>query len=182
MLIALPSSGVHSNGFSLVRKCVERSGLRWSDPCPFHSSPDTDLATALLTPTRIYVKQLLPLVRKGLLKGMAHITGGGLLDNLPRILPAHLAAKVDIAAAGWKLSPVFRWLQEIANLPQDELLRTFNCGLGMVLAVGRDEVEIVLKELELADDGLGGQPLVLGELVNREQPESSQVIVIGDLF
>ena len=110
-LLGLRSSGVHSNGYSLVRKCVERSGLAWTDPSPFQPELGLSLGDALLCPTKIYVKALLPLVKEGLVKGMAHITGGGLLDNLPRVLSEDLVAVVDVAASGWELSPVFRWLQ-----------------------------------------------------------------------
>ena len=103
VLIGLRSSGVHSNGYSLVRKCVEKSGLTWEDPAPFQ--PEAPLGHALLAPTRIYVAALLPLIKNGLLKGMAHITGGGLLDNLPRVLPDSLAAEVDPALGDWTLPP-----------------------------------------------------------------------------
>lgn len=141
VLIGLRSSGVHSNGYSLVRKCVERSGLSWHDPAPFQ--PSDTLGDALLCPTKIYVANLMPLVKSGLLKGMAHITGGGLLDNLPRVLPDHLAAVVDLPSSGWELPPVFKWLQTLAHLPQNELLRTFNCGVGMVLVVCPTHVDEV---------------------------------------
>jgi phosphoribosylaminoimidazole synthetase len=196
VLLALPSSGVHSNGFSLVRKCVERSGLQWSDQCPFVSE-SCSLSEVLLSPTKIYVKQLLPLIKSGLLKGMAHITGGGLLDNIPRMLPENLAARLDfpqLLATGWTLPPVFRWLQEIAKLPQDELLRTFNCGVGMVLAVEKSLAASVLAELaqrvqdeELEEGGSSGRvmksglPMILGQIVSKPADCSSQVIVIGSI-
>ena len=153
VLIGLRSSGVHSNGFSLVRKCVERSGLAWSDPSPFSpKGSNTPLGQALLTPTRIYVSVLLPLIKAGLIKGMAHITGGGLLDNLPRVLPDDVTAVVEAEAAGWALPPVFKWLQSICNLPQHELLRTFNCGIGMVLVVGADRAAEVCSRLRAAGE------------------------------
>ena len=194
VLLALPSSGVHSNGFSLVRKCVERSGLLWSDQCPFVSDPRS-LAEVLLTPTKIYVKQLLPLIRSGLIKGMAHITGGGLLDNIPRMLPEHLAARLDfpqLMATGWALPPVFRWLQDIANLPQDEMLRTFNCGVGMVLAVEKSLAASIFEELkqkvleEAIDSSRTGDmtsklPMILGQIVLKPE-KSSQVIVTGTII
>lgn len=172
VLLGLASSGVHSNGYSLVRKCVERAGLKWTDPCPFEA--DVTVAEALLRPTRIYVKQLLPLIRRGLVKGLAHITGGGLLDNLPRMLPDDLAALVDVEAAGWTLPAVFAWLQRVAGLSQQELLRTFNCGVGMVLAVDGDRLGQVLGELRAA----GEEPLMLGVL-GRRQGEQAQVVVTG---
>eukprot|EP01039_Chlorochromonas_danica_P009330 gene9328-10298_t len=174
VLLGLPSSGVHSNGYSLVRKCVERSGLTWSAAAPFQ--PSLSLAEALLVPTRIYVKALMPLIKKKVVKGMAHITGGGLLDNLPRILPESLAALVDVKQSGWQLPPVFQWLQSIANLPQQELLRTFNCGIGMVVVVGREDVEEVIADLEQDC----GPVLRLGELIAKPV-NSEAVIVEGEL-
>lgn len=186
VLLGLTSSGVHSNGYSLVRKCVEKSGLPWTDAAPF--APTQTLGEALLTPTRIYIKALLSIVRRGLVKAMAHITGGGLLDNLPRVLPEGLCAVVDIPQSGWTLPPVFAWLQEIANLPQSELLRTFNNGIGMVLVVSSElaaEVTSILTtecnepsvyhlgQLHSVDDATlvhlgittdGGQVKVVGEL------------------
>jgi phosphoribosylaminoimidazole synthetase len=177
VLIALPSSGVHSNGYSLVRKCVERSGLGWGDPCPFEAGPVT-LAEALLRPTKIYVKQLLPLVKKGWVKGMAHITGGGLLDNLPRVLPQDLCAEVHLLEARWLLPPVFKWLQDQARLPQEEMLRTFNCGVGMVLVVGADLVDLVLEEVTKTGEN-DASPMVLGKLIKRAEPDMAQVKIIG---
>lgn len=151
VLIALPSSGVHSNGFSLVRKCVERAGLSWDSPVPFlHGESEhgggATLGEALLTPTKIYVKELLPLVRRKLIKAMAHITGGGLLDNIPRVLPPGLKAVLQLTDGS--LPPVFRWLQSIAHLPQEELLRTFNCGIGMVLVAAPSDVPAIMHALE----------------------------------
>lgn len=172
VLLGLVSSGVHSNGYSLVRKCVEKSGLSWASPAPFCATDTTQrtitLGEALLTPTRIYVPTLLPLIRRGLLKGMAHITGGGLLDNVPRILPDHLCAVVDIAQAGWSLPPVFSWLQAIANLPQSELLRTFNNGLGMVLLVS-PELEAQVTQALISEYN---EPVVyrLGQLYEYTDP------------
>jgi phosphoribosylamine--glycine ligase/phosphoribosylglycinamide formyltransferase/phosphoribosylformylglycinamidine cyclo-ligase/phosphoribosylamine--glycine ligase/phosphoribosylformylglycinamidine cyclo-ligase len=176
VLIGLRSSGVHSNGYSLVRRCVDKSGLSWNDPCPFENG--TSLGEALLRPTRIYVKALLPLIKSELLKGMAHITGGGLLDNLPRVLPHGVEAVVDMDASGWKLPPVFSWLQSIANLPQDELLRTFNCGVGMVLVVAPSNVHAVLKALAALNEP---EPLLLGELRVSSGSSEPQVRVVGTL-
>jgi formyltetrahydrofolate-dependent phosphoribosylglycinamide formyltransferase len=172
VLLALPSSGVHSNGYSLVRKCVDKARLDWTAPAPF--APGCTLAEALLVPTKIYVQALLPLIRAQKIKGMAHITGGGLLDNVPRVLPEHLAALVDIVQSGWKLPPVFQWLQSIAHLPQYELLRTFNCGVGMVLVVDRDEA--LLKEVRATLP----EALLLGSIVARPAG-ADQVLVLGEL-
>jgi phosphoribosylformylglycinamidine cyclo-ligase len=144
VILALPSSGVHANGFSLVRRVVEETGLRWSDPAPF--AQDATLGQALLTPTRIYVRQILETIRRtGAVKALAHITGGGLTDNIPRVLPPGLAAEIDLGALS--LPPVFAWLQHEAGLDQSEMLRTFNCGIGMVLIAGASELEGVLRTL-----------------------------------
>ncbi|RKO99605.1 hypothetical protein CXG81DRAFT_27653 [Caulochytrium protostelioides] len=136
VLIGLPSSGVHSNGFSLVRKIVERAGLPYTDPCPWQ--PGTSLGAALLTPTRIYVTSVLPLVAADRVKGLAHITGGGLIENIPRALPKGAVAHVDTLR--WELPPTFRWLQQQGGLDPLEVARTFNCGIGMVLVVAADDV------------------------------------------
>ncbi|GAN53867.1 phosphoribosyl formylglycinamidine cyclo-ligase [Tanticharoenia sakaeratensis NBRC 103193] len=141
-LIALPSSGVHSNGFSLVREVVRRSGLDWSAPAPFDA--DKTLGQALLTPTALYVKPVLALHRAGLLHACAHITGGGLPGNLPRILPADLRA--DIEPGSWPVPPVFGWLAQTGQIAADEMLRVFNCGVGMVLVT--DRPDDVLRQLQ----------------------------------
>ncbi len=133
VLLGLASSGVHSNGYSLVRKIVEHSGLGWDAPAPF--SPES-LGEALLTPTRLYVRAGLAAHRAGGLHALAHITGGGLTENLPRALPEGLGAAVDLSA--WALPPVIRWLAEQAGLDEAEMLKTFNCGIGMVAIVASD--------------------------------------------
>lgn len=178
VLIGLRSSGVHSNGYSLVRKCVEKSGLKWTDPAPF--SLELSLGEALLTPTRIYVKSLLPLIKGGYLKGLAHITGGGLLDNVPRILSADQIANIIIASSGWSLPPVFAWLQSIANLPQSEILRTFNCGVGMVIVVNSHDVDTVLSRLR-ETEGEYFPPYMLGTIEKRIDVNSPQVQVTGEI-
>ena len=129
-LIGLASNGVHSNGYSLVRKVVEKSGLGWGAASPFGEGT---LGAALLAPTRLYVKQALAAVRAGGVHGLAHITGGGLTENLPRVLPEGLGAEIDLTA--WRLPPVFAWLNEVAGMEQAELLKTFNCGIGLILVV-----------------------------------------------
>ncbi len=143
VLIGLASSGPHSNGYSLIRKIVERSGLGWQDPAPFN--PGQSLGRALLEPTRIYVRPLMPIIKDGAIKGLAHITGGGLLDNIPRMLPANLSPDIDYDA--WTLPPVFTWLQDGGNLSEREMRRTFNCGIGMVLCVDKDNAQSVIKAL-----------------------------------
>lgn len=147
VLLALASSGVHSNGFSLVRKIVEASGLDWSSPAPF--AQGMTLGEALMTPTRIYVKPLLAAIAAtgGGIKALAHITGGGLPENLPRVLPEGLAARIDLSAIA--VPPVFGWLAKTGGVVQSEMLRTFNCGAGMVIAVdaaAADAVSAALAE------------------------------------
>ncbi|MEX2642268.1 MAG: phosphoribosylformylglycinamidine cyclo-ligase [Acetobacterales bacterium] len=157
VLLGLASSGIHSNGYSLVRKLIERDGLDLGEPAPF--AADEPLGRALLTPTRIYVASVLPEVRAGRIKGLAHITGGGLVENLPRILPDTVAAEID--AAAWPLPPVFRWLKRAAALDDRELARTFNCGVGMVVVVGAENAERTAGALRAG----GETVLPLGSLV-----------------
>ncbi|MEJ6707814.1 MAG: phosphoribosylformylglycinamidine cyclo-ligase [Amylibacter sp.] len=142
VLIGMPSSGVHSNGYSLVRKIVERSGLAWDAPCPFG---DGTLGEALLEPTRIYVRAAVAALETGGLHGLAHITGGGLTENLPRALPNGLGAKIDLDA--WTRLPVFDWLINGAGLEQAEALKTFNCGLGMIAIASADQADDVIAAL-----------------------------------
>ena len=144
VLLGLPSSGLHSNGFSLVRRIVAASGLALDAPAPF--APDITMGEALLEPTRIYVKPLLALHRAGLLKAAAHITGGGLPGNLPRVLPEGVAAVVE--AGSWPVPPVFPWLARTGQVAEDEMLRVFNCGLGMVLVVGTDDADPAILALQ----------------------------------
>src|SRR6185312_11162643 len=135
------SSGIHSNGFSLVRKLCERAKMPFDFPSPFETSAPS-LGRALLTPTRIYVKPLLKALRDpGGILAMAHITGGGFTDNIPRVIPGHLTAKIDLSRV--VAPPVFRWLAEVGDLTQAEMLRTFNCGIGMVLIVEPEKTDAV---------------------------------------
>jgi phosphoribosylformylglycinamidine cyclo-ligase len=130
-VLGLASTGVHSNGFALVRRIVAGAGLGWDAPAPF--APASTLGAALLAPTRIYVRALLALHRAGLLKAAAHITGGGLSGNLPRVLPDGVTAVLD--AACWKVPAVFGWLAGAGGVAAEEMLRVFNCGIGMALVV-----------------------------------------------
>lgn len=136
VLLGLGSNGIHSNGYSLVRKIVDQSGLGWDAPCPFG---DGTLGQALLAPTRIYVQPALAAYWAGGLHALAHITGGGLTENLPRALPDGLGAKVDLGS--WSLPPVFRWLVDQGGMSEPELLKTFNCGLGMIAIVESDQAQ-----------------------------------------
>jgi len=161
VILALPSSGVHANGFSLVRRVVKKTGLDWSDPAPF--APGMPLGAALLTPTRIYVRQLLETIRgTRAVKALAHITGGGLTDNIPRVLPKGLAAEIDLGA--FTLPAVFAWLMLEARLDQAEMLRTFNCGIGMVVVVRSGDVKRVQKHL-------GREAKPIGAIVARKRGE-----------
>ncbi|UWR65890.1 phosphoribosylformylglycinamidine cyclo-ligase [Phaeobacter inhibens] len=143
VLLGLASDGVHSNGYSLVRKLVEVSGLGWDADCPFGEGT---LGEALLTPTRLYVKQCLAAVRTGGVHALAHITGGGLTENLPRVLPEELGADIDLNA--WELPPVFKWMAETGGIAEAEMLKTFNCGIGMILSVSADRADELVKVLE----------------------------------
>ena len=157
-LIGIASSGPHSNGYSLIRKIVERSGLAWDAPSPF--SDGQTLGQALMTPTKLYVSTLLPLLREGIVTGLAHITGGGLTENTPRMLPKSLTAQIDMQA--WPRPEVFKWLQEMGGVAEPEMQRAFNCGIGMVLAVKPDDMTDVLAKLEAA----GETAWVIGQLAD----------------
>jgi phosphoribosylformylglycinamidine cyclo-ligase len=161
VVIGLPSSGVHSNGYSLVRKLVAQEGLTWAAPAPF--AKHRTLADALLEPTRIYVKPILQALRatggggpNGAIKGLSHITGGGLSENIPRVMPAGLAVHADLDA--FQAPAVFGFLQRAANLDDTEMLRTFNCGIGMVIIAGKSQADSVITALKSA----GEKPLVIG--------------------
>jgi phosphoribosylformylglycinamidine cyclo-ligase/phosphoribosylamine--glycine ligase/phosphoribosylglycinamide formyltransferase/phosphoribosylformylglycinamidine cyclo-ligase len=156
LLIGLGASGPHSNGYSLVRKVVERSGLSWDAPAPF--AEGLSLAQAVMAPTRIYVKPVLPLLKAGLVKGGAHITGGGLIENPPRAIRDGLVPRFDWDA--WPLPPVFDWLQRTGGVSDHELRRTFNCGVGFVLIVAARDAHAVLAALLNA----GEEAFVCGEL------------------
>ncbi len=157
LVLGLASSGLHSNGFSLVRKVVERTGLAWSAPAPFARA--MPLGDALLVPTRIYVKSVLAAVRQGQVKALAHITGGGLIENLPRVLPQGCAAEIDVTA--WKLPPVFAWLKQQGGLAPLELARTFNCGVGMMAVVAEERASAAERILTEA----GEQVTRIGRIV-----------------
>jgi phosphoribosylformylglycinamidine cyclo-ligase len=158
VLIGLPSSGVHSNGFSLVRRIVEKSGVKLDAKAPFDGSKS--LGEALLIPTRIYVKSVLAAIKAASgIKALAHITGGGFVDNIPRVLPENTAAKVDLTKI--PVLPVFKWLAKEGGVAELEMLRTFNCGIGLILAVEAAKSGDVAKALQAA----GEKPISLGEIV-----------------
>ena len=146
VLLGLASDGVHSNGYSLVRRIVDDSGLRWGDACPW---AEGTLGAVLLTPTRLYVKAALAAITAGGVHGFAHITGGGLTENLPRVLPKGLGAKVDLNS--WDLPGVFQWLKDQGRMSEAEMLKTFNAGIGMVVVVSSDSLVEVTSALQ--DEG-----------------------------
>ncbi|PCH93042.1 MAG: phosphoribosylformylglycinamidine cyclo-ligase [Rhodobacteraceae bacterium] len=153
ILIGLPSSGIHSNGYSLVRKIVKMAGLDWNDPSPFG---DGLAADALLEPTKIYVRPAVAALETGKLKALAHITGGGLTENLPRALPDGLGATIDLDT--WVRLPIFNWLIEQAGLAQAEALKTFNCGIGMIAIVAPDDAT----QIEEIFSAQGIEPVRIG--------------------
>lgn len=148
VLLGLASSGFHSNGYSLVRRIVADRGHRLDRPAPFDHG--VLLGRALLEPTRIYVKSLLPLIRAGKINALAHITGGGLLENVPRVLPEGLHARIDVGA--WDLPNIFAWMQAQGHIEPAEMARTFNCGIGMVVAVAAHDMEAVTEALRAAGE------------------------------
>lgn len=159
VIIGMASSGVHSNGYSLVRKVVEHARVDYRQPAPFE--PSVLLGRALLRPTRIYVRSCLALHRERLVKALAHVTGGGIIDNLPRVLPEGHSAQLD--ARRWPLPPVFGWLQRAGGIPLGDLLRTFNCGIGMAAVVAATNADRVLSVLR----STGESAWEIGRIVRR---------------
>lgn len=165
VVLGLPSSGVHSNGYSLVRRIVALSGLSWEAPAPF--APERTLAEALLTPTRIYVKSLLAALKAAPgIKALAHITGGGFPDNIPRVLPDELGVDLDLSAI--PVPPVFGWLAQAGGVAEREMLRTFNCGIGMIVVAEAAQADAVMAALTEA----GEKPVRLGEVTARGADEA----------
>ncbi len=159
VLIGLASSGVHSNGYSLVRRLVTEAGLAWDAPAPFANG--RTVAEALLTPTRIYVKPILAGLKAtggggpgGAIKALSHITGGGISENLPRVLPNTVASRIDLSA--WTPPAVFGWLAKTGRLDDAEMLRTFNCGIGMIVVAAKANAGNVLAVLRAAGESACG--------------------------
>ena len=167
VVLGLASSGVHSNGFSLVRKVVERTGLNWYDPAPFNS--DQTLAGAFLIPTRMYVRSCLAAIDTGGVKALAHITGGGLSENLPRVLPSDTAIKLD--AANWPGLDVFKWIKREGDIEEAEMFRAFNTSIGMAIIVQADSVDRVTEALTSAGESV----YQIGAVVDRA--DGPQVII-----
>ncbi|MFA5593462.1 MAG: phosphoribosylformylglycinamidine cyclo-ligase [Micavibrio sp.] len=175
VIIGLPSSGIHSNGYSLVRRIIEtaRKG-DYDSPAPFAAGQT--MGEALLTPTRIYVKPILQALkrRKGAIKGMAHITGGGLSENIPRILPANTCARLD--AAAWERPAIFGWLAQAGALEAADMAKTFNCGIGMALVTAAEEAETVMGILKEA----GESPVKIGAIITCEGGANAASILIDN--
>lgn len=160
VLLGLASSGVHSNGYSLVRHIVMQQNLNYGSPAPFNTK--LSLAEGLLAPTKIYVKSCLAAIKSGGVHALAHITGGGLLENIPRVLPKNLAVRIDIGS--WHVPPVFDWLKQAGNMHDAEMWRTFNCGIGMVLAVDKAKAKKIAAILKKS----GEKVFTIGEVVSRK--------------
>jgi phosphoribosylformylglycinamidine cyclo-ligase len=172
VILGLASSGVHSNGFSLVRKVVAKTGLPWTAPAPF--APTQSLGDAILEPTRIYVKSCLAAIRETkAVKGFAHITGGGFPDNIPRVLPKGLGARIDLTKV--VVPPVFKWLANAGDIAQNEMLRTFNCGIGMIVVVAPKDATAVTDAFKRA----GEEVTTLGNVIRAA--EEPRVVYDGTL-
>ncbi|UTW53886.1 phosphoribosylformylglycinamidine cyclo-ligase [Kordiimonas sp. SCSIO 12610] len=156
VLIGLKSSGIHSNGYSLVRRIIDDKGYNYQSPAPFDEK--TSLGEALLTPTRIYVKSCMALVKAGYAKAFSHITGGGFLENVPRVMPENTLAKIDSSA--WDLLSIYSWLQNEGNIETREMARTFNCGIGMVIVVSQENADAALELLSKA----GEDAVIIGSI------------------
>jgi phosphoribosylamine--glycine ligase/phosphoribosylformylglycinamidine cyclo-ligase len=164
VLIGIKSNGFHSNGYSLIRKIVDLKDLNYADPAPWDS--ETTVGEELLRPTRIYVKPVIGLVKQGLIKGLSHITGGGLAENIPRMIPEHLSAEIDVC--NWEQTPLFTWFRKAGSLSPHEYARTWNTGLGLVLVVSLEDQQAVLESLEQD----GEKAMVIGRLVSRGSSSS----------
>lgn len=172
VLLGLSSSGLHSNGYSLVRAVVEKAGLSYDQPAPFAN--DQSLGEALLTPTKIYISQCLPAVRGGLLKGLCHITGGGFVENVPRVLPDGAGARLD--ASRWPMPPVFTWLAQSGPVSGQEMIRTFNCGIGMIAIVAADKADRAMEALATVE----GSVHRIGE-ITAWSPDSGPRVTVSAL-
>lgn len=173
VVLGLGSSGVHSNGYSLVRKLFAASGLTFDSPAPFDAGKTT--GDALLAPTKIYVKPLLKALKQGGVKGMAHITGGGLSENIPRVLPESVAVQLDCAS--WAKPGIFSWLAKAASMDPADMARTFNCGIGMVVIVDKDKAAALKSLLETE----GETVFTIGAVIPRADKESAQVVLQNDI-
>jgi len=161
ILLGLASSGVHSNGYSLVRHIIDNNDLDYSCPAPFEN--DKSLGEVFLTPTKIYIKSCLEAIRTDKVKALAHITGGGFTENIPRVLSDDIAVNIDCSS--WAMPPVFKWLANLGNIPAEEMLKTFNCGVGMILAVDKNDASKVKDVLEQN----GETVFEVGNVISRDE-------------
>ncbi len=175
VVLGLSSSGVHSNGYSLVRKIMkDTQGYTYDSPASF--APGKTMGDVLLAPTRIYVKPMLKALKSGGIKGMAHITGGGLSENIPRVLPANVTVKLD--AKLWQKAPVFSFLAQAGKMEAPDMARTFNCGIGMVVIVEASEAERLITLLK----GEGETVQIIGSVIKRDGDAGTQVIIENEAF
>jgi len=170
VILGLASSGVHSNGYSLVRKVVANAGLSWSAEAPFQ--PGTELVTSLMTPTRIYVKSCLAALAVGGVHGFAHITGGGLLENLPRVIENDLSAEIFLGS--WPEQPIFEWLAQEGGISAEEMRRTFNCGIGMAVIATPDAADDIRRTLEAQDEAV----FEIGRITERETDQAVRFLEV----
>lgn len=170
VVLGLASSGIHSNGYSLVRRIIAKHNVNLLDAPPFPSDYPS-LGHALLAPTIIYVSSLLPLIRQGSIKALAHITGGGLVGNIPRVLPNHCAVELDMMR--WEIPPVFSWIASVGNVEPMEMARTFNLGIGMIGIIAPDDVQAIQEALQKT----GQQSYLIGTVVERAQQNDAPVII-----
>ena len=162
VILGLRSNGIHSNGYSLVRKIVETSGLKWTDAAPFE---ELSLCKALLKPTKLYVKQCLKILGVREIKAFAHITGGGLTENIVRTLTK--GQGIEIKLTNWELPPIFKWLSDTGDVNKFEMLKTFNCGIGMTIICSPSSTDTVFSLLQK----IGEQPIIIGQVTNSGKVE-----------
>ncbi|MBB4076179.1 phosphoribosylformylglycinamidine cyclo-ligase [Bartonella fuyuanensis] len=173
IILGLSAAGIHSNGFSLIRRIIQQSHLQWNDPAPF--APQNSLGLALLTPTRIYVNSLLPIMRKyeGI-KALAHITGGGFPENIPRVIPSSLCAEINLSAIN--VPAVFSWIATQGKIEKTEMLRTFNCGIGMIIIVAQHAAEKITQALKRK-----GEIVTSLGILTKRQDQNERIIYKGIL-
>ncbi|KAK6039010.1 putative phosphoribosylformylglycinamidine cyclo-ligase, partial [Cooperia oncophora] len=176
VLIGLPSSGLHSNGFSLVRKIFKMNDVSYKDPTPWN--PKETFGEVLLTGTRLYVRSVFPLLKEGLVKGCAHITGGGIEENLPRVLDNDSQLSMEVDAASWKKPEIFNWLAGMGPVESSMMLRTFNCGIGMVLVVAASKTDEVIQRLQES----GEHAVHIGRVVRRQGSSLLNFTNLNDAF
>ena len=174
VILGLASDGIHSNGFSLVRSVIDHTGIDYDDPTPF--LPQTPLGETLLTPTRIYVKSCLNAIKVGGVRALVHITGGGFIENIPRVLPKDLSAQIN--GRSWSVPEIFKWLAATGNIDSKEMLRTFNCGIGMILIVEPEMAPLVAQTLKMS----GETVFKIGHITAREDNQAVSIDNYGSMW